>query len=131
MKRFLVFNLDFLGFLTSLFCAIHCLMLPLLTILLPVLGIAAFEHDYVELPLIALTVVFAGTSLVQSYYKIHRNFIPLFFAALGLVLLVSGHLAGDEAIEIISSAFGGCLIAVAHFKNWKLVKTFRLSTRTS
>lgn len=117
MKRITIY-LDKLGMSASFLCAIHCAVLPLLT-MLPLIG------SFIQLPLeeflISASVIIASISLGLSY-KQHRNYLPLLILITGVNFLLAGMLTEIETIEPILTAFGGLAIFCAHYKNWKLSK---------
>lgn len=79
--------LDRIGATLSAICAIHCLLLPLVVGVLPMLGVATvLEPAEVWLTIVAILI--AVLSALWSYHK-HRELriVALFFGALGLVII--------------------------------------------
>jgi MerC mercury resistance protein. len=81
-------NWDALGIGTSLACAIHCALFPLLFTSLPLFGINLIHHEGFEIGMIALALVIGSYSLFHGYRKHHHSPIPLFLFFGGFTLLV-------------------------------------------
>lgn len=80
-------NLDVLGITTSVACAIHCAVLPLLLTSLPVLGINIIDNMAFECLMIFLAFVIGAFSLLHGYRRHHRNYLPLVLFTIGILLL--------------------------------------------
>jgi Na+-transporting NADH:ubiquinone oxidoreductase subunit NqrB len=76
--------------------------------------------------ILLLTFIIAVASLVFSFFKRHRNSRPLFIAAMGFALFVTGKIFHLELIEILFSVVGGLLLVTAHYINYKLTKNLVL-----
>ena len=113
-------NLDFIGFSTSLACAVHCSVLPAILALgiWPTLEI--LEHGFVETFFIGSALIMASLALVNGIKK-HNSSLPLRIACLGFVLItLSRFVAGPG--EMVLTTLGGIVIATAHWLNWKLLQ---------
>ena len=112
-------KLDYLGITASLICAVHCSVLPI-AIGLGFLGSGFLAgHGIFEMIFIGLSLIFAFSSLYQSYQKIHHSVIPFTLFISGLMMVITGlYLHGVS--EIILATFGGIIIAASHFYNIKL-----------
>jgi hypothetical protein len=111
---------DLLGFWGSITCALHCAALPVL------LGFTAFQvlaEPWLEWMLISFALLVAIYALIPAYYQIHRKALPLFLLILGLVILMIGRSVESSIVELLGTVAGACLIASAHFLNWKILKT--------
>lgn len=111
--------LDYLGISTSVLCAIHCLLPPILLSFTAVGSLPFLENEYLELVILASAGVFAAWSLIPSV-KIHHHYGPLGIASLGFTLIISAHFLHSTFIEIGMLLAGGILLSSAHFWNWKL-----------
>ena len=113
--------LDGFAVTASLLCLIHCLLLPLLLIALPVLA------TMLVLPESFHTIAFAvamPTSVLAMASGIarHRRLWPALLAVVGLALLGTGAFAIDaEAAERVVTSIGAVILAVAHILNWRAV----------
>ena len=81
-------NWDALGIATSVACAIHCAVLPLLLTSLPVFGINIIENIPFEYFMILLAAVIGANSLYHGYKLHHHSNGPfILFLAIGILLL--------------------------------------------
>lgn len=87
-------GLDRLGMTTSALCAVHCAAVPLLLTMLPLWGLGFLARPWVELLMISLAVLLGITSLGLSYFRYHRNPLPLIVLVIGFGLIALGHLTG-------------------------------------
>ena len=71
------FNWDAMGVATSLACAIHCAVLPLLLTSLPVFGVNIIENMNFEYFMIFLAAGIGGYSLWHGFRKHHHSYLPL------------------------------------------------------
>jgi len=81
-------NWDALGITTSIACAIHCAILPLIMTSLPLFGINIIDNDWFEYSMILLAFVVGTYSLYHGYKKHHHSFLPIIIFSLGITLLV-------------------------------------------
>lgn len=79
---------DALGIGTSLACAIHCALLPLLFTTLPLFGINIIHHTGFEIGMICLALAIGSYSLYHGYRKHHHSLIPLTLFFAGFIFLV-------------------------------------------
>ncbi|MEQ8304175.1 MAG: MerC domain-containing protein [Cyclobacteriaceae bacterium] len=119
MKKFLSFHLDVIGFSASLICALHCAIVPLL-LTFSALGSVTFMDDpVIELSMISISLILAMSSLLPCYFSHHHRIAPLIWAVSGFLLIAIGNLAPVEKYEILLTPAGGCLVAMAHYTNWR------------
>ena len=125
-ERFFSFNKDFVGFLASLTCAVHCSLLPIALTFGALSGLAWMERPWVEAVFIILSIIIATWSLADGYFNKHKN-----FKAIGIVIVGFGFIILSRFVEgnweAILTTLGGIGIAVAHYVNWSLLKTCRTS----
>lgn len=113
---------DGLGMALSGLCAIHCLALPLGTVLL----IPAMEHmpnEHAFHWIMALIIFPIGSVAFWRGYIRHQSKRVVVLGILGLALIWIGILSGS--IEIAHNEFpvtliGSTALIIAHYKNWQL-----------
>jgi len=109
----------------SAVCAIHCLALPLVLVLFPLLGstVLADEHFHELLLWVILptSVIAVGLAL-----RNHRDNLVLALVGTGLMLLLLGALwAHDNAphwVDLALSLAGGAVLAVGHIRNFMICR---------
>ena len=124
MKVNLSKKLDHIGFTASTLCAIHCALMPFVITLLPLLGLEFLSSIWVEIGIIALSIIIGISSLIPSYIKHHRKLLPLLLLIVGFILIFGAHFFGFHELEPILVPVGGLTIAGAHLLNWKLNRPF-------
>jgi hypothetical protein len=110
----------------SLACAIHCLALPVLLVLLP--GIAALQLDNESFHLWMIIAVLPSSIYALTLgCKQHKRYQLLLLGSIGLLLMVSALLLGEALIgelgEKILTTVGGGFVAVGHWFNYRLCST--------
>ena len=119
-------NWDGLGIATSLACAIHCAVLPLILTTLPLFGINIIHNLVFEWVMI-IAALFIGTySLYHGYRKHHRSLVPVILFFLGFSFLVAKQI--NHSTEIILLIPAVILIVSAHYYNYKLCHKQRCSS---
>jgi Ca2+/Na+ antiporter len=111
-------NWDILGAITSLACAIHCALLPILLTSLPVFGINIIHNEYFEWAMILIAFIVGAYSLLHGFTKHHNNHIPLLAFCGGIIFLVLKQLLPSFQYVLLFIAV--CLILYAHYTNYKL-----------
>ena len=81
-------NWDALGITTSLACAIHCALLPLLFTSLPVFGFNIVENIGFEIFMVLLAFAIGIYSLYHGYRRHHHSFVPMIVFSAGFFFLV-------------------------------------------
>jgi hypothetical protein len=79
-------TLDVIGGASSTACAIHCAVLPLVSSILPALGLAWLASRYFGVGMIITTGIIA-TWAISKGFRLHNRCWPIGFLGLGLVLL--------------------------------------------
>lgn len=118
-NKFFGLNLDFIGFTASILCALHCAALPLILAVTATTGSSFIENSGIEVLVIATSVIIAGAAVFKGYLK-HKQTKPLYFIAIGFILLIAGHAFHSLVLEVILISIGAVFIASAHVTNWKL-----------
>lgn len=98
-------------------CLVHCIALPLASVLLPGLGLAA--RPGVHLALVLLAAPLALAALLAGWRR-HGRLRPLALGLVGLALLMATLLVREEATERLVSLAGGLILIGAHVLNWRL-----------
>lgn len=130
-------GIDRLGLALSFACALHCLAMPLILMVVPLLGINFFSHSYFDKAFLILTLLVASTSLCWGT-RIHRQWRVWAFviAAIACFAMSGAHLFGphegaggpldvdhyDLGTSFLFALGGFCLVA-AHWVNLKLCKS--------
>lgn len=114
-------RLDAVGACLSLACAIHCLAMPLLILLLPMAGLGFLLDESAEWTLLLGTVAVALPCFCHGY-RIHRRVSLFAWAGLGLLLLAAGQAAHAHPDSHLWTAAGGVGLAGAHWVNRALCR---------
>jgi hypothetical protein len=113
-------NWDALGIVTSLACAIHCAVLPLLISSLPLFGINIIDNVYFEYFMIIIAFVIGIYSLYHGYKKHHHSYFPLIVFSIGFVLLFAKQVWHKQQVWLLIPAV--ILIITAHFINFRFCR---------
>ena len=113
-------NWDALGVGTSLACAIHCAVLPIVLTILPVFGINIIENNKFEYSMIFLAFAIGVYALSHGYRKHHQRAQPLLLFAAGMLLLFAKQYWHHYELWILP--FAVLAIVSAHFVNFRFCK---------
>lgn len=113
-------NWDAMGIATSLVCAIHCAVLPLVLTSLPVFGVNLVENMPFEYGMVALAGAIGIYSLSHGYRKHHRSLLPLGLFLTGMCFLLAKQLWHHYEFMLLPVAV--VLIIAAHWVNYRLCK---------
>ncbi|MFQ3582469.1 MAG: MerC domain-containing protein [Chloracidobacterium sp.] len=118
-------RLTWIGATASFVCAIHCLAMPLLIGVLPLIGLSLLTEPWIEWSLIGFTGAIGLLTLLPSYYQRHRRFQPLALFALGFGLILSTKWLVDEGSSLETSGMvtGALFVAGANLTNHRFVHT--------
>ena len=119
-------NWDAMGIATSVACAIHCALLPVLVSSLPVFGINIVHNSGFEWGMIALAFVVGSFALFHGYIKHHRTMTPLLIFSAGFIFLLLKQFI--PLFEYPFLAFAVVLIISAHFYNYRLCHQSKCSS---
>lgn len=109
--------LDGFALVASATCMVHCLALPLVLALLPVLSGTLVEGEGFHLLVLALALPTSALALWGSHAP-GSGRGPLLAGVAGLALLALALLTG-EAMERVLTLGGSLLLAGAHAANWR------------
>ena len=115
-------TLDKAGAGMSAACAIHCILMPFVIGILPVLGLGFLADHEVEIAFVSFSILLALTSLVWGFRTHGKGhlFVLLFLSAL---LIASGLFLVSESHHIYFVVAGALGISVSHALNLKLCKS--------
>ena len=113
-------NWDALGISTSLACAIHCAILPLVLSSLPIFGVNIVDNIFLEYFMIVLAFTIGMYSLWHGYKRHHHSYIPLMIFSVGIVFLIAKQIWHSQQIIFLSIAV--LLIVSAHLRNFRLCR---------
>jgi len=118
-------NWDFMGIVTSVACAVHCAILPLIITSLPVFGINIIHNLFFEWIMIAIAFIVGCYALIHGYLKHHKSLLPLLIFSGGFLFLILKQ--AFNSYEFLFLAPAVSLILYAHFSNYKLWSQARIS----
>lgn len=110
-------NWDALGITTSILCAIHCAVLPLLVATLPILGVNIIENAGFEYGMIALAFVIGSWALWHGFHRHHRRFGPWLLFTGGMFFLLAKQIWHQYEFRLLPFAIA--LIIAAHILNYR------------
>lgn len=119
-------NWDLMGIATSVTCAIHCALLPVLMSSLPLFGINIIHNLFFEWGMIALAFFVGSYSLFHGFVKHHHSFIPVLVFSAGFVFLLMKQFFHQFEIWLLVPAV--ILIISAHFYNYRLCHQSKCSS---
>lgn len=107
-----------MGIATSVACAIHCALLPVMLTTLPVFGINIIHNIFFEWGMIALAFGVGSYSLFHGLIKHHHQFTPILIFSTGFIFLVLKQFFHQFEYSFLALAV--TLIITAHFYNYRL-----------
>ena len=111
--------LDGFAVTASMLCLVHCLVLPILLIALPVLATMLAVPEAFHAVAFAVALPTSILAMASGHAR-HLRRVPAILAGTGLVLLGLGAFAVDgEAAERIVTSVGATTLAIAHVLNWR------------
>ncbi len=111
-------NWDAMGIATSVACAIHCAVLPVLMSSLPIFGINIIDNGFFEWSMIGLAFIVGSYSLWHGFFRHHRNFVTIIIFSIGFVFLLLKQFFHDSALWYLAIAV--IFIISAHIYNYRL-----------
>jgi hypothetical protein len=114
---------DRVGMLVSGACAVHCTLLPLLIIAVPVLGLGRLLDDRVEWAFVVTTAFVGATAHARAYLRDHRHVAPGLIFATGFSLVLCARLFLEEhQLGPYTVGVGGILAAASHYANLRMCR---------
>ncbi|MBU2869077.1 MerC domain-containing protein [Colwellia sp. E2M01] len=106
----------------SMLCAIHCLALPIILVLLPSLGSLPLQDEAYHLWMLVAVIPISLYALTLGCKK-HKKYQIFIWGALGLLLMVLAVLCGHELAgeygEKILTLLGATFVSFAHLQNFR------------
>lgn len=117
------YNLDKVGMILSAGCLVHCMLMPIVLPLLPLLGLTFGHNGYFHLIMCGIIFINICATLIPGAIE-HKKSFPLMLGVYGLLAIIAGGLAElignvNEHREVIITMVGSCFIVVAHYLNHK------------
>ena len=110
----------------SLGCAIHCLVLPVLLVLLPSIAVLQLDNEVFHFWMI-LVILPTSTYALSMGCKQHKRYRLILLGFIGLSLLILALILGEEILgeygEKIVTTMGAGFIALGHWFNYRLCQT--------
>jgi len=122
----LKFNWDAVGIATSVLCAIHCTLLPLLMSSLPLFGINILHNQLFEWGMIVLAFAVGSYALFHGYLRHHHSLMPVILFSAGFALLVLKQIFHDFENWFLLPAV--VLIISGHYHNYRLCHKSKCSS---
>jgi hypothetical protein len=119
-------NWDGLGIITSLLCAVHCALLPVLLTSLPLFGVNIIHNLLFEWGMIAIAAAVGAYSLYHGFIKHHQQWLPAILFAVGILFLITKQLFHQYEIWLLIPAV--ILIVTAHYQNYRLCHLSKCSS---
>jgi hypothetical protein len=115
-------TLDSLAVILSGTCMLHCLALPVLVTLFPIVQGSLLEEQYFHVIMLGLILPTSLIALTVGCRK-HKDPVTMALGATGLVTLTVTALIGHELFgvlgERIVTTLGGLILASAHIQNYR------------
>lgn len=116
-------SLDKSAITLSVLCLLHCLALPVITVLLPTMIATAVNQEFFHTIMVAFVLPISIYALTMGCKK-HSKLSVALYGGLGLATLVAAVVFGEshlgEVGEKVVTTIGAVIIAFAHFQNYKL-----------
>lgn len=116
--------LDKLGIWVSSLCALHCLALPVVVPLLPLIGSTFFAQLWFERTILSISLVIGTVALLSGALKYHGRFYPIALLATGGLIYWFKDIFGENG-EPFTIAVGAMLIVAGHWINMRLCRQNR------
>ncbi|WP_329605532.1 MerC domain-containing protein [Rheinheimera sp. UJ63] len=110
---------DKVGIMVTSLCAIHCIMLPVILPILPLLGLTAGHNHAFEGIVLLLTMALGFFTLFVGFHRYHRKLYPFYALFLGGFIYWQRGAWGSEYEHLIL-IIGATLVVSAHIMNMRL-----------
>ena len=114
--------LDKLGITATSLCALHCILLPIILPMLPLLGLSFLADHGWEHVFLLITAAMGTIALFSGFHRYHKKLYPFYSLALGGLIYAFKDVLGAEYEPAIIT-IGASLIVLAHIMNIKLCKS--------
>jgi len=119
-------NWDGLGIFTSIACAIHCGILPMVLPVLPLFGVNIIHNAIFEWMMIAIAFGVGIFSLYHGFTKHHHNKNPIIIFLIGFCFLVAKQFF--LSIEYLLLSIAVIFIIYAHYRNYIMCRKHNCSS---
>jgi hypothetical protein len=118
-------SMDALGIAASSLCLVHCLAMPLVVGILPLLGLKFLEGHSAHVTLAFFVLTFALLAIVPGYLRHRRaDILAMMLVGVGLVLYATflAQFTLGESAEIPIITVGNLILVFTHLRNRALHK---------
>jgi hypothetical protein len=118
-------SMDTLGIAASSLCLVHCLAMPLVVGILPLVGLKFLEGHPAHVTLAFFVLTFALLAIVPGYLKHRRgDILAMMLVGVGLVLYATflAQFTLGESAEIPIITVGNLILVFTHLRNRALHK---------
>ena len=119
-------KLDRLGIWISGLCAFHCLSLPVVIPLLPLISSTFFAQSWFERTILRISMLIGAVALFSGALRYHGRYYPVIMLAAGGIIYWHKNMFG-EVYEPFTIATGALLIVAAHYINMRLCRESRVN----
>ncbi|RDV26673.1 MerC domain-containing protein [Alteromonas aestuariivivens] len=116
-------KLDRLGIWISGLCAVHCLALPVLIPLVPLVASSFFAQVWFERTILSISLMIGAVALLSGAVRYHGRYYPVVLLGTGGAIYWFKDIFG-EAYEPLTIAIGAMLIVAGHWFNMKLIRAW-------
>jgi len=107
----------------SLLCALHCLAMPLVAVMLPLIAALSLDDEVFHLWMLIAVLPVSAYALTMGCSK-HKRYRLMMIGGAGLLLLGAAAFLGHDMLghtwERLLTLIGACMIALGHFFNFRL-----------
>jgi hypothetical protein len=111
--------MDKVGIAVTSLCAIHCIMLPVLLPVLPLLGLTSTHNHAFERIILLITMVLGFITIFAGFHRYHRKLYPFYSLFIGGFIYWQKDLLGHE-YEHYVLIVGASFVVLAHILNLRL-----------
>jgi len=112
---------DRAGIFISSLCAVHCLLVPALLLLAPVVGSLSWIEGSMAHQVLFYSVFVTGVIAIYLGYRIHSDTKPMILLAIGLAIVFVGTFLAHDLFghwsEYVINPIGGLFLIWAHYSN--------------
>lgn len=113
--------LDRIGVWVTSVCALHCLLLPILLPLAPLIASTFVASEWFERVILSASILIGFAALFIGFHQYHRQLYPLYSLTLGGLIYWNKNMFG-ESYEPYIVGVGAIFIIGAHLANLRLCK---------
>lgn len=110
---------DKVGITITSLCAIHCILLPVILPVLPLLGLSAAHNHAFENVMLLVTIVIGFITLFIGFHRYHKKLYPFYLLFIGTFIYWQKDAWGHDYEHLIL-VIGATLVVAAHIMNMRL-----------